>query len=250
MFKNWFKHSSTPKIEVFVRHCHYSVASAQKERHLGFSHEKCFENLLETADLSRVNFTFLLDTHFGKNKTHFIERQTDHPVVEIDAGCEAQAFLDLIDYVLTQKLSDTTILYFLEDDYLHRNNWTNVLLEAFTLDKADYVTLFDHRDKYFDPMYEGLQSEIFHTQSCHFRTTVSTTNTYAMRMGTLKKHLSIHREFSENRSVSADHETFLALGRVGATLLSSIPGYSTHAEPKYASPCHDWGGLYFADALK
>jgi hypothetical protein len=49
-----------PHIEVFVRHCFASDASAHKKRPAGFSREACHRNLLATAD-ERVRFTYLLD---------------------------------------------------------------------------------------------------------------------------------------------------------------------------------------------
>ncbi len=237
------------KIQVFVRHCHYSGASAHKRRSPGFSHEKCHENLMATADLSKVDFTFLLDTHFAKDEPHFIEKQTQFPVVKINAGCEGKSFLALLDYVIEKQYTNDTVLYFLEDDYLHREGWADILLEGFSLPQADYITLFDHRDKYFLEMYENLQARLFHTASTHWRTTPSTTNTYAMRMKSLKKHLEIHRRFSIDRQISSDHEKFLALGKLGAVLLSSIPGWSTHAEPEFSSPCHDWGSLFCTESV-
>ncbi len=235
-----------PKIEVFVRYCHYSSASAHKNRYEGFSHEKCFENLMETADFNQVNFTFLLDTHFAKGEPHFIEKQTRFPVVKIDAGCEGKAFLALLDFVMEKKMNKETILYFLEDDYLHRPRWGEVLLEGFSLDQGDYITLFDHRDKYTFEMYQDLESKMFQSTSCHWRTTPSTTNTYAMRFQTLKNDIEIHRKYSEGRKISADHEKFLELGSKGSSLISSVPGYSTHAEPEFASPCFDWGSLFLS----
>jgi hypothetical protein len=228
-----------PKIEVFVRYCYYSDASARKERFPGFSHAKCFHNLMETADLDKVHFTFLLDTHFQKKAPHFVYDQKEHPVVEIDAGCESKAFLALLDHVLERDLSPETPLYFLEDDYLHRPNWAEILFEGFSLE-AEYLTLFDHRDKYDAEMYKELSSKLYYTPSCHWRETPSTTNTYAMRMKTLLRDLQTHRAFSEGCTISKDHEKFLELKRQGAHLISSIPGWSTHAEPPFASPCYDW----------
>lgn len=233
----WFK----PRVEVFVRHCHFSEVSAHKKRYCRFSREKCFQNLLETSD-SRVNITLLLDTHHPMEGEHFVQKQTKYPVVEIKEGSEGGSFLRLLDYVGTLSLKSDTILYFLEDDYVHRKGWIDILLEGFSLAKADYITLYDHRDKYF--LYPDLKSEIFHTTSCHWRTTPSTTNTYAMRLKTLKEHEEIHRKFSLGQKISEDHAKFLKLKELGATLLSSIPGWSTHAEPDFASPCTDWEALF------
>lgn len=228
------------KIELFVRHCHFSEISSHKIRFPHFSREKCFENLVKTADLKRVNITLLLDTFYPMEKPHFIREQSAFPVIEIKEGTEAGSFLRLLDLVSSLRLAPDTIVYFLEDDYLHREGWVDILLEGFSLKQASYVTLFDHRDKYFHPTYQDLQSQIFHTESCHWRTTPSTTNTYAMRYRTLLEHLPIHRQFSENRKISADHDKFLALGKMGAQLISPIPGWSTHVESDFASPCVSW----------
>lgn len=233
----------THPIEVFVRHCHYSEVSAHKARFSAFTKERCFQNLLKTIEGHPVNLTFFLDTFHPMEGEHFLRKQTQFPIVEIRAGTEAASFLAMLDYVNSQKFNSETILYFLEDDYLHRPGWPVVLREAFGLQGIDYATLYDHKDKYFYPQYESLQSKIFHTATCHWRTTPSTTNTYAMRFKTLKKHLELHRAFSEGRSISADHDKFLKLASVGGTLISSIPGFATHAEPDFASPCIDWESI-------
>ena len=39
--------------------------------------------------------------------------------------------------------------YFVENDYLHHSNARNILLEGFTVG-ADYVSLYDHPDKYLN----------------------------------------------------------------------------------------------------
>ena len=230
-----------PKIQVFVRHCHFSEVSQHKRRLPDFSYRRCYENLLKTADLKRVDITFLLDTFHPKKEPHFVREQTMFPVVEIKEGCETGSFLKLLDHVMSLKLQPEAIVYFLEDDYLHREGWVDVLLEGFTLPDVSYVTLYDHRDKYFLPMYHNLESRLFHTRSCHWRTTPSTTNTYAMRFQTLRDHLEVHKRFSEGRRISDDHAKFIELGKLGARLISSIPGWSTHVEEGLTSPCIEWG---------
>lgn len=234
--------SRKPAIHVFIRHCLFSSASAHKERMRGFSRKRCYENLLQTLDDKDVHLTFFLDG-CEENPSHFLKEQTRFPVIGIQAGNEAASFLAMLDYVLQQDLDSKAIVYFLEDDYLHRPQWTKILHEGFTLRHIDYVTLYDHKDKYFFPEYHHLTSRIFHTQSCHWRTTPSTTNTYAMRFKTLKRDEAIHRGFSINRKITADHDKFCALSKEGAVLISSIPGWSTHVEPEYASPCMDWERL-------
>jgi hypothetical protein len=235
--------SKKKKIQLFVRHCHFSEVSQHKGRMQGFSRQKCHENLLKTADLNRIDITFFLDTFHPSTTPHFVTEQTQFPVIKIKEGTEAGSFLKMLDYVTSQKLKDDTIIYFLEDDYLHREGWVDVLLEGFTIPLVSYVTLFDHRDKYFLPPYAELQSKLFITKTCHWRTTPSTTNTYAMRFKTLQEHLPIHQQFSEGRRITADHDKFLQLAQHSAQLISPIPGWSSHIDAGNTSPCIDWESL-------
>jgi hypothetical protein len=229
-----------PKIQVFVRHCYFSSASHKKERLKAFDRRKCHQNLLNTLSPKDVNITFFLDSFYKNEGSHFVLEQTEFPVVEIKEGTEAGSFLKLLDYVTAQKFDEETILYFLEDDYLHKEGWVEILKEGFSIPEVDYVTLYDHKDKYFLPSYHQLTSKIYHTESCHWRTTPSTTNTFAIRFKTLLKDQEVHRAFSRDRKISSDHEKFCTLRERGAILISSIPGWATHAEPAFASPCHNW----------
>lgn len=246
-FVSWKENSkaSMLPIEVFIRHCNYSSVSAHKARFESFSKERCFRNLLTTLeDEKKINVTFFLDTFHSMEGEHFIRGQDRYPVIEFKAGSEASSFLFMIEHVYSQKFSPGTIIYFLEDDYLHLPHWPQILREAFTLPGIDYATLYDHKDKYFFPQYADLKSKLLHTASCHWRTTPSTTNTYAMLFKTLQKHIDLHRCYSLGRTISADHEKFTKLGQEGAVLISSIPGYSSHAEPDYASPCTNWEQIF------
>jgi len=227
------------KVEIFSRHCIFSSISQHKKRFASFSREACYSNLLETLDVDQANLTFFLDVARGPKTDHFLAEEKVHPVVEITEGSEAGSFLRLLDYVSQLDLHPDTCLYFVEDDYIHRPGWLTVLKEGFQVPQADYVTLYDHKDKYFD--YPHLTSQIFATPSCHWRSTPSTTHTFATRFKTLLRDLSIHRKFSENRAISADHDKFMYLQKKRkAMLISCIPGWSTHAEPDFASPCIDW----------
>lgn len=232
-----------PKIEVFVRHCHFSTISAHKKRIPNLTREICFENFMSTLQKTHVNVTFLLDTFQHMEKPHFVKAQRRFPVIEICEGTEAGSFLRLLDHVASRKFDPETILYFLEDDYFHREGWVEILREGFTLKEADYLTLYDHRDKYFHPAYATLHSKLFHTASCHWRTTPSTTNTFALRAKTLLRDLEIQRAFSTGVKISKDHDKFCKLAEQGSTLISCIPAWSTHTEAEFSSPCIPWEAL-------
>ncbi|OGN56241.1 MAG: hypothetical protein A3D96_02175 [Chlamydiae bacterium RIFCSPHIGHO2_12_FULL_44_59] len=227
-----------PLIQCFVRYATYSEVSYKKKRPLGFSYQACHENLLSTAD-HRVAFTFFLDCKVEKN--HFLRGKA----IEIQEGTEAGSFIKLLEHVKALDLHPETIVYLLEDDYIHRPGWVDALFEGLSLG-TDYVTLYDHSDKY--TAYPKLTSKIFATASCHWRTTPSTTNTYAMRFRTLARDFFIHKRFSLARKVSADHNKFCFLNKKGRILISAIPGFSTHLDPEFLSPCIDWA-LYIKEGL-
>ena len=54
-------------------------------------------------------------------------------------------------------LESDEIIYFLEDDYLHKADSQKVLGDGFNLG-MDYVTLYDHKDKYLNPIEGGTLS--------------------------------------------------------------------------------------------
>ncbi len=228
------------KIEVFSRHCIFSLISQHKKRFPHFSRELCYQNLLATIDRGKTNLTFLLDLAKGSRENHFLKEAA----IEIHEGSEAGSFLRLLDCVVERNFHPETILYFVEDDYLHRPGWIDILIEGFTVEGAEYVTLYDHRDKYFLPLYDDLTSHIFATQSSHWRTIPSTTQTFAVKVKTLMRDLKVHRHYSIGQTISRDHDKFCHLTKRGVRLISSIPGFSTHAEPEFASPCIDWESMF------
>lgn len=224
-------------IEVFVRHCNFSKISYKKKRIA--TREECYKNFVSTLDPKLANVTLFLDTFYEMNGEHFLIKEKA-PFIEIKEGKETGSFLKLLNHVKNLKLSPDTIVYLLEDDYLHRPGWCGVLKEAFDNLPIQYATLYDHHDKY-EPEYSNLRSKIYYTASCHWRTTPSTTNTYAMRFKTLLEDIDIHERFSQTGEVSQDHQKFLALSNEKKReIVSAVPGFSTHTEERYISPVVNW----------
>ena len=107
--------------------------------------------------------------------------------------------------------------------------------------KVDYVTLYDHPDKYFLPQYVGLQSQIGHTKSIHWRTIPSTVNTVACLFKTFREDFAIlHKYCCIDEYLPYDHDKFVEIGKSGRTLVSCLPGYSTHTQSDVMAPCVDW----------
>jgi hypothetical protein len=226
-------------IRIFQRHCNFSTQSAHKPRPTWFDREKIFDSFISTLD-ERVDYTAFHDSGNGSIEEHFLQNKNVNKVSML-GGNDAQSFLNVLNYVVEQKYDDNDIIYFLEDDYLHRAGWIDIMLEGFEYIGADYYTLYDHPDKYFLQMYESLQSKIIATPSIHWRTTPSTTNTYACKFETLKKHLDIHIQYCDLvEKWTKDHDKFTHLWKIGSNLISCIPGYSTHVEGNMLSPTINW----------
>ena len=63
-------------------------------------------------------------------------------------------------YDLTKDMSEDTLVYFIEEDYIHRRGSKNILMEAFSDLNAPYATLYDHPDKYQDNKDSRFQKRI------------------------------------------------------------------------------------------
>lgn len=144
------------------------------------------------------------------------------------------------------KLSHTESVYFVENDYIHKPNSYNILMEGLGLG-APYVTLYDHPDKYVDPCMGGNpfcaggaeNTRVYLSKSCHWKITNSTTMTFAATVKTLIEDEKILRKWTSS-SHPDDFQMFLELGKKNKFLISSIPGYATHGETQYLSPLTNW----------
>ena len=225
------------KIEIFSRHCNFSKLSDDRERLKGFSKETCYKNLKGTIDKNISNITFLMD---GETEKHFLKNEKEFEIVNIEGGSQAKSWASALKYVNNKNFADDQIIYFIEDDYLHLKNWNNIMLEGFEL-KADYVSLYDHLDKYKLPIYKKLQSKILLGKSCHWRTVPSTTLSFAVKFKTFKKHYEIYKKFNFIETESTkDHEMFIELWKSGSNLISSIPSYASHMDLHWLAPTINW----------
>lgn len=169
-------------------------------------------------------------------------------------GGNAGSFTLLFEQALL--LEDETIVYFLEDDYLHRGNSAKILLEGFELE-SDYVTLYDHPDKYILAEDGGNkfniggpeETRVYCSKSTHWKITNSTTLTFASKVKTLKEDASIIREYTsgfhpethEETGKAYDHSMWVyGLTGKGRKLISPIPGYSTHGEIPWLTNFINW----------
>jgi len=226
-----------PDKVIISRHCAFSTVSASKARPSWFSRKACRRSVLRTDD-SKILFIDYYDENRGPVESHFLSelpKPSNHKLIIANHGEEAAAFLGVLGVALS--LEGNPTVYIVEDDYLHYGKCMDAV-EAGLSTGASYVTLYDHADKYRD--YAGLKSEILIAGGLHWRTTPSTTNTFAFKLDTLRKDEKIHRKHSTGVSITTDHNKFLELWQGGSSLISCIPAMSTHCEPAYLSPNVDW----------
>lgn len=234
---------NTP-IHVIMRMCPDSQAplSGNSSRPAWFNKQKVFDTVYKNKD-ENVDFIILFD---GEVKDHWIKSYPIH-ILDFKGGSDEASFTTLLNVLISLPFQDNDIIYILEDDYVHLNGWPKILREGFGQMKPDnikfdYVTLYDHLDKYefgndefLKKSYSDLKSQITISESLHWRTTPSTTNTYACRMKTFRDDFRFHMMFK-----NADHDKFLFLGLRGRKLGSCMPGFATHSHKLYLTPFVNW----------
>ncbi len=228
-------------IYVINRQCELSSISINKKRPSFFSREKCYNNLLKTLESSSEDYELHI-VFDGKQVPTYLNRY--HKLIKIEAGTGSRSFKKAIQYALSLG-NDQDIIYLLEDDYLHRPGWKTVLTEGIemtsTVSQEGYISLYDHKDKYFLPEYNKLTSQLFITNSSHWRTTPSTTDTLAIKKITLDRYKEQFYLFSSDKlPMSEDHLRSIQLWKLGLPLFTPIPGWATHCEPDYMSPLVNW----------
>jgi len=229
-------------IEVFIRHCYYSKLQELPDRlrPSWFNKIKVFENFKNTLNPDLINYTIVYDEFYGSIDKTFLAKEKNVEIIK--CGNECDSFLKTLEIIQSKKLSDDTIVYLLEDDYLHRPGWCDIMLEGFTIN-SHYLTLYD-----FDFFIaKGWLCEIFTTPSSHWRAVPATTNTFACKYKTLIEDMEIQKEYSiygiremDEYSYSRDYNKFWELQKQERYLISPMPGWSTHCDENHISPIIDW----------
>jgi len=165
----------------------------------------------------------------------------------VSVGHGAGTFNLALDEALQEP--DWQVVYFLENDYLHKPNSDKVILEGLELG-ASFVSLYDHPDKYLPPSQGGNpyceggaeDTRVYLTESTHWKITNSTTMTFASEVSTLVRTENVLRNYTRG-SYPEDFKMFLDLREQGELLVTPIPGYSTHGETAWLSPLTDWSKI-------
>jgi hypothetical protein len=208
------------------------------------NNENCLKNALGIFPWTRYDWSVIAD-NISEETNNMIQKYIPRNHINyVSVGSGAGTFNLALDEALQS--ADDEIIYFLENDYLHKPGADKILKEGFNVGYS-YVALYDHPDKYIDganPLVEdgGEVTRVMISKSCHWKITNSTTMTFAAQVKTLKKDESILREYTSG-SYPRDFEMFLALREKQHGLITPIPGYSTHGETAWLSPLTDWSQI-------
>jgi hypothetical protein len=207
------------------------------------NNESCLKNFVHV--FGNQNLEIIADNCSEETLRMITKYVHPNKINTVSVGHGAGTFNLALDMAL--KESDDEIIYFVENDYLHKPGADRILKEGFGLG-YDYVALYDHPDKYINganPFVEdgGEVTRLMLTDSCHWKLTNSTTMTFAAKVSTLKQDESILREFTSGTHPN-DFPMFLTLrNEKQRGLITPVPGYSTHGETAWLSPLTDWSKI-------
>jgi len=209
--------------------------------------EKCLQNFCNVFYDNIHNIHIIAD-NCSESTMDMVNKYIDPVNIEkVSVGHGAGTFNLALDKAL--KWEDDEIVYFVENDYLHKYNSPDVLKEGFDLG-ASFVALYDHPDKYLDPSRGGNpyceggaeDTRVYLTNSCHWKITNSTTMTFASKVSILKKTEDILRKHTSGTHPN-DFHMFLELRDNDHLLITPIPGYATHGETSWLSPLTNWSQI-------
>jgi hypothetical protein len=208
------------------------------------NNEACLKNAIQTFPWFDHDWVILADNISEETRTMIKKYISEKFIKDVSVGHGAGTFNLALDEALQEP--DWQVVYFLENDYLHKPNSDKIILEGLELG-ASFVSLYDHPDKYLAPSQGGNpyceggaeDTRVYLTESTHWKITNSTTMTFATTIENLVRTEPTLRKYTQG-TYPEDFKMFLDLREQGELLISSIPGYATHGETAWLSPLTDW----------
>lgn len=217
-------------------------ASITKRKIKNATKEHCLNNCI--LEFGKENITIIGDKLNDETRNYV--NSLGLRLVEVNNGTGAGTFRDALNLAIKEN-DDDTMVYLLEDDFLHKTGSKKLLKEGIKRYKM-YTTLYDHPDKYINAKDGGnpqidMNAEITRvsrTKSVHWKLTNSTVMSFATYVSRLKQDLDLIQKYSSDK-ITDSYGFFTELintKQIG--VVSSIPGYSTHCESNWLSPLTNW----------
>lgn len=212
-----------------------------KEKPDYINNKNCFENALRT--FNKANWIVIADNVNEETKKYLSSKVETVEYVSVGHGAGT------FNIALTKALSlnDDEVVYFLENDYIHKPEADKILEDGVVEMGFNYVTAYDHPDKYLNPFEGGNpfcagrseETRVYLGKYCHFKLTNSTTMTFASMVKTLKQDEDVLRKWTKDTH-PYDFQMFMELKQRGKRLASAMPGFATHGETDWLSPLTNW----------
>ncbi len=209
------------------------------------NNKNCLKNALEVFPEDRNKWLIIAD-NCSEQTIKMIRFLYNGEIKHVSVGHGAGTFNIALDHALT--LPKNEIVYFIENDYIHRNNSSLIIKDAIENLGANFVTLYLHPDKFISPELGGnpnvdsdggYLTKIYKGDKCLFGLFDSTTMTFACKVQQIEYYEDIFRKYT-NQSYPRDYEMFNELRSLGVSLLCPLESYSTHGETKWEAPFINW----------
>lgn len=222
------------KIHIF--YSHYNITGTDnKNRPEWFDYEQCFLNLLSTIrNKNNVILNIVMD---GKIEDNWIKKYCElYNSYEFVGGNIEIVTKNVYKIIKEYQCDANDLIYILENDYLHDHGWTDKVTDLYkSFYGLNYISLYDHNDKYILPQYEDLTSKIITSNSHHWRTTPSTCGSYIVL-----KYI-FDDDYEIQTTIIGDHNKHVYLNKHKERfILTPIPGLSTHCMEGLMSPVVNW----------
>ena len=225
-----------------------------------FTNENCLNNFIKSFELSTNDQFVVIADNIGEATEKWLETKKITFIKTSLGNCGS--FDYALNHALNEsKLADTDIVYFVENDYIHRKNSRLALEEGFEYTAADYVTLYDAPEKYCrhyninynnfvnynEVGFEHFKSKIFAGPNFYWRTSNCTTMTFAGKVKTFREDydmikfnlVNMRTTPPEYKPIPSDWQMFVGLIETrNRTLVNPMPGFCTHGD--LLSPYIQW----------
>lgn len=199
--------------------------SYQKPKIPGASKQNCLKNFLNCFPNTEK---FIVADNVSNETFTMIKQMFTGKIFKTESS-NAKSFIWSVKKAV-ELFPDNESIYFCEDDYFHRLVSEPVLQEGLKI--SDYVTLYDHPDKY-NEFGVSEACVVYRTKSSHWKSCVSTCMTFATHVKNLKEDFETLDRWT-NGVHPHDHQMFHELTvQKGKSLISAVPGLACHLDLTY-----------------
>ena len=150
---------------------------------------------------------------------------------------ESLSWGEMATYTLQQ--FNTDIIYFVENDYIHRTHAVDGLFEIFnSSEQISYLSLADHLDYYHLPIHEKRMTSLRYSRNYIYREVFTTTGTFAVRYNVFLEDLPVFLD------AKVDFRAFTHLtGIKGRILVAPLPALAGHCMTNLLPPAVNWDSV-------